>query len=149
MSFFRRILVAVDEGPLSSHATDIGAELSRSTGAELGFIHVIDTEFLENPGEVLAARDLNTASHEKARRLLHGFCERSNMPASPKEFMPVGKPAEEIVKTAREWPADLIVIGSHGRSRVQRALLGSVAEDVIRNAPCPVQVVRFPQQAGE
>lgn len=46
------------------------------------------------------------------------------------------------VNAAKEWPADLIVIGSHGRGGVKRALLGSVAEGVMRHAPCPVLVVR-------
>ncbi|WP_145723421.1 universal stress protein [Mesorhizobium tianshanense] len=51
-------------------------------------------------------------------------------------------PADEIVKAAGEWPADLIVIGSHGRGGVQRALLGSVADGVIRHASCPILVIR-------
>jgi universal stress protein A len=54
----------------------------------------------------------------------------------------VGKPAAEIVNAAKEWPADVIVIGSHGRAGVTRVLLGSVAEAVMRHAPCPVLVVR-------
>jgi nucleotide-binding universal stress UspA family protein len=53
-----------------------------------------------------------------------------------------GTPATAITKAAKDWPADLIVIGSHGRSGMRRALLGSVAEGVMRNAPCPVLVVR-------
>ncbi|MGE5112215.1 MAG: universal stress protein [Acidobacteriaceae bacterium] len=47
-----------------------------------------------------------------------------------------------MVKAANEWPADLIVIGSHGRGGVERLLLGSVAESVTRHAACPVLVVR-------
>ena len=58
------------------------------------------------------------------------------------EFVPVGDAAAEIVKTATDWPADLIVIGSHGRGRIERALLGSVADAVLRDARCPVLVVR-------
>jgi nucleotide-binding universal stress UspA family protein len=46
------------------------------------------------------------------------------------------------VNAAKEWPADVIVIGSHGRAGVTRVLLGSVAEAVMRHAPCPVLVVR-------
>ncbi|HEX4180354.1 MAG TPA: universal stress protein, partial [Caulobacteraceae bacterium] len=57
-------------------------------------------------------------------------------------FTPEGHPAEEIVAAAQAWSADLIVIGSHGRSALTQVLLGSVAEAVMRNAPCPVLVVR-------
>jgi nucleotide-binding universal stress UspA family protein len=58
------------------------------------------------------------------------------------EFVPVGDAASEIAKAAEDWPADLIVIGSHGRGGIRRALLGSVAEGVMRQASCPVLVVR-------
>ena len=61
---------------------------------------------------------------------------------APREFIHVGKPASEIIRTAKEWPTDIIVIGSHGRHGIQRALLGSVAEAVMRHAPCPVLVIR-------
>jgi len=54
----------------------------------------------------------------------------------------VGKSASEIIRTAKEWPADIIVIGSHGRHGIQRALLENVAEAVMRHAPCPVLVIR-------
>jgi nucleotide-binding universal stress UspA family protein len=74
--------------------------------------------------------------------MLEGVCERLSLPPSVLEFLPVGDPSIEIVKAAREWPADLIVIGSHGRQGVSRMLLGSVAEAVTRHAPCPVLVIR-------
>jgi universal stress protein A len=56
--------------------------------------------------------------------------------------MPIDHPAAEIVKAVKEWPANLIVIGSHGRGGIQRAVLGSVAEAVMRHAPCPVMVIK-------
>jgi len=58
------------------------------------------------------------------------------------EFVQSGAPAATITEAARQWSADLIVIASHGRSGMRRALFGSVAEGVMRNAPCPVLVVR-------
>ena len=58
------------------------------------------------------------------------------------DFVPIGAPHTEIVNAANDWPADLIVIGSHGRGGIRRVLLGSVAEGVMRNPPCPVLIVR-------
>jgi nucleotide-binding universal stress UspA family protein len=58
--------------------------------------------------------------------------------------MLVGDPAKEIVRLAREEDADLIVIGTHGRTGIARALLGSVAEVVVRRAPCPVLAYKHP-----
>jgi nucleotide-binding universal stress UspA family protein len=60
-----------------------------------------------------------------------------------------GKPAAEIVSEAAEWEADLIVVGSHGRSRATRLILGSVAEAVMRDAPCSVLVIPPSLAAGE
>jgi len=56
-----------------------------------------------------------------------------------------GDPSHEIVEEAKSWGADLIVVGSHGRTGMQRLLLGSVAEQVVRHAPCSVEVVRQPK----
>jgi len=52
--------------------------------------------------------------------------------------------ADQILAAAREWEADVIVIGTHGRSGVSRLVLGSTAESVVRHAPCPVLVIRPP-----
>jgi nucleotide-binding universal stress UspA family protein len=84
---------------------------------------------------------MELAKHE-AKTLINEFRQRLAPQSNALEFVPVGGSATEIAKAAKEWPADLIVIGSHGRSGVKRALLGSVAEGVMRHAPCPVLVVR-------
>jgi nucleotide-binding universal stress UspA family protein len=58
------------------------------------------------------------------------------------EVSPEGDPPRAILKEAAAWPADLIVVGSHGRSGLERVLLGSVSDRVVRHAPCSVHVVR-------
>ena len=87
-------------------------------------------------GELIAAARLD------AQRLVTAIHQRLSPRSSVVEFMPVGRPSEEIVKAAEAWSADLLVIGSHGRWGMQRALLGSMAEAVMRHAPCPRVVVR-------
>jgi nucleotide-binding universal stress UspA family protein len=89
-----------------------------------------------------SSRWLIRRAEQESKRLLSGFRDRLSLPPSTHEFVQTGIPGPTIVQKAKEWPADLIVIASHGRSGVPRALLGSVAEEVIRNAPCPVLVVR-------
>jgi nucleotide-binding universal stress UspA family protein len=88
------------------------------------------------------AGELIALAEQDGKRLLAGFSQRASVQPPPLKFIQVGKPATEIVKAAQEWPADLIVIGSHGRGGVQRLLLGSVADGVMRHAKCPVLVVR-------
>ena len=126
----RRILIAVDAQPVSVRAAELGSELGRSLNAEVALINVND-----------ASVEFGRAEQE-SKRLLNDFCDRLSLPASTLQFVQAGQPAVTIAKTAKEWSADLIVIASHGRTGIPRAVLGSVAEGVMRNAPCPVLIMR-------
>jgi nucleotide-binding universal stress UspA family protein len=139
---FRRIIIAVDGSVFAARAANVGFELARSLGAEAALIHVIDPSVVVAPEGGYPAGELIALAEQDGKRLLAGFSQRASVQPLPLEFIQVGKPATEIVKAAQEWPADLIVIGSHGRGGVQRLLLGSVAEGVMRHAKCPVLVVR-------
>ncbi len=140
---FRKILVAVDESAFAARAADVGFDLARSLGAEVAIIHVVDPSVVAYaPEGGIPAGELVTLAQQDGKRLLSAFCERAALQAAPRAFIHVGKPAAEVVKAARDWPADLIVVGSHGRGGVERLLLGSVAEAVMRHAACPVLVVR-------
>lgn len=142
---FKRILVAVDESPIAAHAAEVGRELGRSVKAEVAFVHVI-TPPPNPPMETLVTSDRLVAEASlEARKLLSTFGQRTTGQRASLEFLKLGKPAAEILATAKEWSADLIVIGSHGRGGVQRVMLGSVAESVMRQARCPVLVVRPPE----
>jgi nucleotide-binding universal stress UspA family protein len=139
---FQKILVAVDGEPVSAHAADVAAELAQLAGSDMAFVHVIDAE-LVNAADTGIQPDVFAASaKEDARKLIDDFRKRLPQQLAALDFVPIGAPHTEIVNAARDWPADLIVIGSHGRGGLKRALLGSVAEGVMRNAPCPVLVVR-------
>ena len=139
---FRKILIAVDNESVAAHAVDVGVELGRSLGAELAFIHAIDPSLGFAPESGVSASELIEEAKRDGKHLLDGLCQRLPPPLSALEFLPIGKPAGEIIEAAKEWPADLIVIGSHGRGGVKRALLGSVAEAVMRHATCPILVIR-------
>jgi nucleotide-binding universal stress UspA family protein len=141
---FQRILIAVDNSPLAAHAANVGFDLARALHGEVALITVVDP--LENaaPESGVPAVDLIAFAEKDGRRLLADVGARSAIQPPPLSFVPVGKPGVEILKTAGEWPADLIVVGSHGRSGVGRVVVGSVAETVMRHATCPVLVVRSP-----
>jgi nucleotide-binding universal stress UspA family protein len=137
---FQRVLIAVDSEPLASHAAELGIELAASLGAEVAFVHAIDPALTQATG--ITPAELIAEYEWQAKRLIGEFSKLVRQTSPPLEFIHVGKPASEIVRTAQEWRADIVVIGSHARHGVQRALLGSVAEAVMRHAPCPVFVVR-------
>ena len=70
---------------------------------------------------------------------------QSGEPGVPVEYrLEAGDPATEVLRVAREVPCDLIVLGTHGRTGLTRLVLGSVAEEVLRKAPCPVLTVKAP-----
>jgi universal stress protein A len=136
-----RILIALNNEPLAVHAADEGIELARALKSELGFVYVIG-----EPSEIgadcgVSAEETIKIAKEDGKELIATIRQRVPELAAL-EFMPIGSAAVEIVKAAKEWPANLIVIGSHGRGGIQRAVLGSVAEAVVRHASCPVMVVK-------
>jgi nucleotide-binding universal stress UspA family protein len=138
---FKKILLAVDREPVAAHAAEVGVDLARKLGAEMAFVHVIDTT-VDIGAETWATTELLGVAKLQGKNLLDDYRGRLSLKETALEFVVEGSPADEIVKAAREWPADIIVIGSHGRGGLQRALIGSVAEAVTRHAPCPVLVVR-------
>lgn len=138
----RKVLIAVDESPIAAHAADVGVDLAQSLGAEVGLIYVVDSRGLTAPESGVSADRLAALAEQDGKRLVAGFRQRIPLQVTALEFVQIGQPAAEIVEAAKQWPADLIVVGSHGLRGITRALLGSVAEGIMRHAPCPVLVVR-------
>ncbi|HXX21138.1 MAG TPA: universal stress protein [Candidatus Acidoferrum sp.] len=139
---FRKILIAVDESAFAKRATEIAVELASSLNAEIAFIHVYQPSVA--PGTMWGepADRLMEMSERAARQLLTTFRDRAAGSLHVSEFLETGKPALKIVEVAKKWPADLIVMGSHGRGKAQSLVVGSVAHDVLHRAPCPVLIVR-------
>lgn len=139
---FRKILIAVDNSPIAARAAEVGAELAGNLHAQIALVHTIEPEQLFGPGVEIPRDELETALEKDSAQLMADL--RASLPPGvpAQQFVEEGSPGEVIVKTAAEWGADAIVIGSHGRRGVTRAILGSVAEFVMRHAPCPVLVVR-------
>ena len=146
---FRRILIAVDGSAASTDAARKGLELAAALSAQVATIYAVEppvdysSEAGIPPGELLQVANRDDEAVALAlRRAVH-------IPDGAVHHVRAGRPADAIVDVARDWSADLIVVGSHGRSGVGRVLLGSVAESVVRRAPCPVLVVRKSGQSAK
>jgi nucleotide-binding universal stress UspA family protein len=158
----QRILVPVDYSDGSYQALQWGASLAEKYKARLLLLHVVPAgvEEVSPPG----ARSMSSAPYyyegmspgiwtrhpillefeEKMRAELRKFARKAlNEPVPVHVKVAVGKPAEEILRVAQEERVDLIVMGTHGRTGLRHLLLGSVAEEVTRHAPCPVFTVRI------
>lgn len=139
---FRKILIAIDESTFAAHAADVGLDLTRQLGAEVAFVTVIDATKVTYDPNADVADDQLAPVKRGAKALLNAFAARSPVAPPPLEFLEIGKPAEKIVEAARIWQADLIVMGTRGRSALSNVFLGSVAQGVLRSASCPVMVLR-------
>ncbi len=138
MIVLKNILVAVDFDETSEAALAYARSFAGNFGARLHLMHVMENRFLRpmanDPRDVEAGIGSRLADRltdeERATLRAVSVLRKSDVPA------------EEIVKYARDEGVDLIVIGTHGRSGVAHLLMGSVAEKVVRTAPCPVLTVR-------
>lgn len=139
---FKQILIAVDDSEFAVQAADIGIELAKSLKAKIGFIHVFNPAVGPGTTWSVPADTLAEMSERQAKVLLARFRERVAARSKVPEFLESGHPAAKIVDVAKNWPADLIVMGSHGRGKIGGLVLGSVSQEVLSHAPCPVLVVR-------
>ena len=143
---FRNILVATDGSNYSAVAATEAIGLAKQNNSALTVISVIpselvtpmDIDFTVNQREFIAEKEMHEA--EKNAKAVKEAAEKEGV--FVKAYILSGKPADAIIETAREKKADLIVLGSHGRTGLEKLLMGSVAERVIVLAACPVMVVK-------
>jgi universal stress protein A len=137
----RNILVPVDFSECSEKALRYAMPLAEQNKAAITLLHVMPgcvtggfsaVDYVQLRGEMRASAEsqLSTLAQQENDNVKIEFCTAE------------GDPAAEIIAVAKNLPADLIVISTHGRTGLTHALLGSVVEQVVRRAPCPVLVVR-------
>ncbi len=126
---YRRILVPVDGSDTSNHALVMALRMAEESGGQVRLVHVLDG-----------------LAHEDAERVLQralAIADDADVAAETRLIaQPDRRLGELVAEQALAWPADLVVVGTHGRRGVGRVLLGSGAEQVIRLAPVPVLAVR-------
>ncbi|HEX7124593.1 MAG TPA: universal stress protein [Thermodesulfobacteriota bacterium] len=139
------ILHPTDFSSCAGQAQARAAALARAFGAEVLLVYVLVEAMLFGEGfvgmaEVERIYDAQKRWAEKA--LADRVAELEAQGIKARSLLVVGVPADEIVRAAERERADLIVLGTHGRGAVGRFFLGSIADRVVRTAPCPVVTVR-------
>jgi nucleotide-binding universal stress UspA family protein len=143
------VLVGTDFGEVSEAALAYGRELARTFGARLHVLHVIENPLVHASSEAVGVdfarvqADLEAEARAALNRLVSAE-DREHLRAVATIRMD-NSPAHEIVSYAKDADIDVIVVGTHGRSFMSRLLMGSVAQKVVRTAPCPVLTVHHPE----
>jgi nucleotide-binding universal stress UspA family protein len=148
MSIVTKILCPVDFSETARHALHYALQMARTFGAELKVVHVIEAAPLYQAYDGMPDVGLPQAVEQAARRSMErllGSLDSSGVRVSHEVLD--GPTYRTIVAQAEAWGADLIVMGTHGRSKLELAFFGSVAERVVKSASCPVLVVRKPKNA--
>ncbi len=145
---FRRILVPTDFSTCSDSALELGARLAHDHGAELIALHVVDPghvplDAIIHPGGQKDGVDVKTHTSKLATRELERRMGRLPAHVEKRRCQVVhGAPAKMICQAVAELGADLVVMGTHGRTGLAHILMGSVAEKVLRASKIPVLTVR-------
>ena len=144
----KKILVATDFSEHSRVALGYAAALASAFGAEVVLCHAVPTpdilSQLPPGGEGYFPPNFTETQEQAAREEGQRWLSEAGV-SNSRLIVTNGKPFVEIIRIAREEKADLIVLGTHGRGAFAHMLLGSVAEKVVRKAPCPVLTVRDPK----
>lgn len=143
----KRILAPTDLSPASDATLPMAADLAHRLGAVLTLLHVVTEQELEAltsahvpPSPIdFVYQDVEAAVIAEFRRVVPAEVRRS---LRVELDVAIGAPAVEILRAAQLKTANMIVMGTHGRTGLARIVMGSVAEQVVRRAPCPVVTVR-------
>ena len=150
MIILKNILVATDFGEASDAALTYGRDLARSYGSTLHVLHVVEDLVIRlgYEGSIAVMPELQKQIEEEARTRIDAVVtdeDRTTLNATPTVVTSVAI-AATIVQYASDHAVDLIVMGTHGRRALAHVVMGSVAERVVRTAPCPVLTVRHPER---
>jgi nucleotide-binding universal stress UspA family protein len=142
----RSILAPTDFSEHAAKAVKYACLLAERLGAELHLLHVLSDIVPAGPDPMLTPvlpPEFYVETRQQSEQALGKVLEPDwGRPAAVKTCVTWGEPVEEIVTYASEHPIDLIVVATHGRTGLSHVLLGSVAERIVREAPCPVLTIR-------
>ena len=143
-----KILIAVEDSQYSARATEYGIDLAKKLGAEIALLHVnelpVATPYVADPlmnEPPIMMPEMVHAQEDASKKLLNKIAESIAEETTVYTFHKIGNPKDEILNTAEEWDADMIILGTHGRTGLDHFISGSVAEKVARKAHCPVLII--------
>lgn len=143
----KNILCPIDYSVYSEKALEYAIEFAEKYQAKLYLIHVLDIRIYDmNDPDLYNVSIVDKDTIDKLKeRLRRCIREDIKEKISVEAVVVQGVPFTEIIRAAKEYMVDLIVLGTHGRTGLSQAIMGSVAERVVRKSPCPVLTIRHPE----
>ncbi|WP_121812656.1 universal stress protein [Mucilaginibacter kameinonensis] len=151
----RKILIGIDESEFSRHAAAYGFDIAHTYGAEVGLVHIVEPIVMPvdtqdgllgtpfDPNLSLPDVELATIQAERSAALLNHASKEWGEGLEIVHFTEYGSTAEGIIECSQEFNADLIVLGTHRRTGIDKFFLGNVAEQVINKSLIPVMVIPY------
>lgn len=137
---YRKILIAVDNGPTAEKVATNGFLLGQQLKAEIALVSVVETTFLMADGGItfndmaeMMKADIKKSQQMLIDKIFNGYKAWT--------FIEEGITHEMILKVAAQWDADLVVLGTHGRTGLSHLLMGSVAEMMVRHSIKPLLII--------
>ncbi|MBS1504395.1 MAG: universal stress protein [Bacteroidetes bacterium] len=156
-----KILIAVDDSKYSEHAADYGFELAQIYRADVALVNIVEPiippastspDMLTGTpfdGNIINEPEIINAQKEASENIIQRIIKTFGGDLNVTHFTEYGMARENILSCCKQFNADLIVLGTHSRTGIDRLLMGSVAEDVIRHAEVPVLVVPFKESESQ
>jgi nucleotide-binding universal stress UspA family protein len=146
---FKKILIATDGSKRTQNAVQTGLEIARVHKSKVYAVYVVDTVTFTSVPMDVTWENMYQLLKEEGEEAVGRVKAEASPGVEVETHVLEGNPALEITKFAKDNDCDLIVVGTLGKSGIDRILLGSVAEKVVRIAPCPVLVIRSQKQSGK
>jgi nucleotide-binding universal stress UspA family protein len=151
-----KILIAIDDSNIAEHAAAYGFDIARKFDAKVGLVNIVEPAMLPpisstaDPimglpveGTAMESVELLDIQKNKSEDIVNQTVQKLGVGLEVTHFNEFGATVDGIIKCSKEFGADLIVIGTHNRTGLDRFLMGSVSEHVIRHSEIPVLVVPF------
>jgi nucleotide-binding universal stress UspA family protein len=143
-----KILIAVEDSSFSDQSIKYGLELAKKFDAEVVLVHVneipVNPPYIADPffnEAPMIMPDMRELQEDVSKKLFDRIQKQMGDEITLYTYNRFGRPKDEILATAEECDADLIILGTHGRTGFDHFISGSVAESVVRRAKCPVLVI--------
>jgi len=154
---FQRILIGIDDSKYSENAAGYGFELAHTFGAQVALVHITEPIVMAQPtdpsmaGSIIPVMGVDepevlNIQEEYSGRLIENTIKKFAGDLQVTQFNEFGSTADAIIGCIAKFNADLVVLGTHSRTGIDRFFMGSVAEDVVRHSPVAVLVVPLKEE---